>query len=259
MKKHSKYTIVLTIPLLAILIMSIGFGSAYAHKASVIGDYSVEIGWAQEPPIQGIANSIEFVVTYATEAEKQKAAVSDMDSMKMEGMDHSSMKMDHGNDDDGMRMDHGNDDDGMRMDHGNDDDGSMEMMMDHQKRGVSGLEDTIQMTVTLSEDTHTIVLSKTMTEGIYHAEFTPNRSGFPVVNISGMIHDTEINLDMHPEEVEQLSVLSPLKQMNIGVESSEVQCKEGLELFMRVHNDSAICVSSDLGEQLIMRGIASYF
>ena len=248
MKKHSKYTIVLTIPLLAILIMSIGFGSAYAHKASVIGDYSVEIGWAQEPPIQGIANSIEFVVTYATEAEKQKAAVSDMDSMKMEGMDHSSMKMDHGNDDDGMRMDHGNDDDG-----------SMEMMMDHQKRGVSGLEDTIQMTVTLSEDTHTIVLSKTMTEGIYHAEFTPNRSGFPVVNISGMIHDTEINLDMHPEEVEQLSVLSPLKQMNIGVESSEVQCKEGLELFMRVHNDSAICVSSDLGEQLIMRGIASYF
>ena len=115
------------------------------------------------------------------------------------------------------------------------------------------------MTVTLSEDTHTIVLSKTMTEGIYHAEFTPNRSGFPVVNISGMIHDTEINLDMHPEEVEQLSVLSPLKQMNIGVESSEVQCKEGLELFMRVHNDSAICVSSELGEQLIMRGIASYF
>ena len=237
MKKYAKYTIVLTIPLLAILIMSIGFGSAYAHKASVIGDYSVEIGWAQEPPIQGIANSIEFVVTYATEAEKQKAAVSDMDSMKMESMDHSSMEMDHGNDDDG----------------------SMEMMMDHQKRGVSGLEDTIQMTVTLSEDTHTIVLSKTMTEGIYHAEFTPNRSGFPVVNISGMIHDTEINLDMHPEEVEQLSVLSPLKQMNIGVESSDVQCKEGLELFMRVHNDSAICVSSELGEQLIMRGIASYF
>ena len=244
MKKHAKYTIVLAIPLLAILIMSIGFGSAYAHKASVIGNYSVEIGWVQEPPIQGIANSIEFVVTYATEAEKQKAAVSDMDSMRMEGID--SMRMDH-EDDDGMRMDHGNDDDDMKM------------MMDHQKRGVSGLEDTIQMTVTLSEDTHTIVLSKTMTEGIYHAEFTPNRSGFPVVNISGMIHDTEINLDMHPEEVEQLSVLSPLKQMNIGVESSEVQCKEGLELFMRVHNDSAICVSSDLGEQLIMRGIASYF
>ena len=228
--------------------MSIGFGSAYAHKASIIGNYSVEIGWAQEPPIQGIANSIEFVVTYATEAEKQKAAVSDMDSMRMESMDHSSMEMDHGNDGDGMKMDYGNDGDG-----------SMEMMMDHQKRGVSGLEDTIQMTVTLSEDTHTIVLSKTMTEGIYHAEFTPNRSGFPVVNISGMIHDTEINLDMHPEEVEQLSVLSPLKQMNIGVESSEVQCKEGLELFMRVHNDSAICVSSELGEQLIMRGIASYF
>ena len=244
MKKHAKYTIVLAIPLLAILIMSIGFGSAYAHKASVIGNYSVEIGWVQEPPIQGIANSIEFVVTYATEAEKQKAAVSDMDSMRMEGID--SMRMDH-EDDDGMRMDHGNDDDDMKM------------MMVHQKRGVSGLEDTIQMTVTLSEDTHTIVLSKTMTEGIYHAEFTPNRSGFPVVNISGMIHDTEINLDMHPEEVEQLSVLSPLKQMNIGVESSEVQCKEGLELFMRVHNDSAICVSSDLGEQLIMRGIASYF
>ena len=235
------------VPLLAILIMSIGFGSAYAHKASVIGNYGVEIGWVQEPPIQGIANSIEFVVTYATEAEKQKAAVNDMDRMRMDGMD--GMKMEHGNDGGGG---------GMRMDHGNDDD-DMEMMMDHQKRGVSGLEDTIQMTVTLSEDTHTIVLSKTVIEGIYHAEFTPNRSGFPVVNISGMIHDTEINLDMHPEEVEQLSVLSPLKQMNIGVESSEVQCKEGLELFMRVHNDSAICVSSDLGEQLIMRGIASYF
>ena len=64
---------------------------------------------------------------------------------------------------------------------------------------------------------------------------------------------------MHPEEVELLSILSPLKQISHGIAASDVQCKEGLELFMRTHEDSAICASSDLGQRLMELGVVDYY
>ena len=87
----------------------------------------------------------------------------------------------------------------------------------------------------------------------------PRDSGYPVVHISGRIVDTDVDLDMHPEMVESLSILSPLKQMSLGIEPSDVQCKEGLSLFMRTHEDSVICASNALGERLMSFGVVEYF
>ncbi|GKS67768.1 hypothetical protein YTPLAS73_13150 [Nitrosarchaeum sp.] len=276
-KTSSKHITALTIPLLAFVIMSMGFDNAYAHKAEIIGDYKIEIGWDEEPPIQGIGNSIELVVVYATEAEKQKASAEDADSENMahdedhddvshesndelekehdaidssetthdkhESMDeHDDIEASHAEDEHDVADKH----DAVKEDH------------DH-KGGVSGLEDTIQMTITLNEQTSTVIMTDTMIDGIYQGAFTPSSSGHPVAHLSGMIHETEIDLDMHPEEVEPLNTLSPLKQVSHGIEPSDVQCKTGLELYMRVHEDSAICASSDLGERLIALGVVDYF
>ena len=101
----------------------------------------------------------------------------------------------------------------------------------------------------------TLNLVETDLEGMYLGEFIPHDSGYPVVHISGMIVDTEVDLDMHPEMVESLSVLPPLKQISQGIEPTEVLCKEGLHLFMRTHDDSVICASNELGERLMSFGI----
>jgi hypothetical protein len=74
-----------------------------------------------------------------------------------------------------------------------------------------------------------------------------------------MIHDSRVDLNMHPEEVELLSILSPLKQVSLGIDPSDVQCREGLELFMRTHEDSAICASDELGQQLMELGVVDYY
>ena len=322
MKTHSKYITAIAIPLLAFAVLSMNFGDAYAHKMDVVGDYKIEIGWDEEPPIQGLENSIEVVITYATAEDKKQAE--EMDAMMdMGNMDH---QMDMGsqnigaydekiipilnqfdsnkissssaisqisaiikmqtptndfdkevksliddinsgvltNDDaiyalidlygtilpDEMKnqMNMGSMDNQMNM-------GSMD---DHQG-GIPGLENSLQITVTLSGNSKTMPLTATDVDGIYLGKFTPISAGYPVVNISGMIHDTKVDLDMHPEEVELLSILSPLKQISHGIAASDVQCKEGLELFMRTHEDSAICASSDLGQRLMELGVVDYY
>ena len=196
--------------------------SAYAHKYQVIDEYKIEIGWDKEPPIQGIKNSIELIVTHATEAEKQKAANDSNDKMDMKhDEEHDHMK--------------------------------------HDEEGVSGLDDTINVTVTLDGKTSTVTMTETEIDGIYHGEFTPHSAGFPVIHLSGMINNSKVELDMHPEEVESISILPPLKQIDIGIEPSDVQCKEGLELFMRIHEDSSICASSGLGQRLMELGVVTHF
>ena len=204
-------------------------GDVFAHKAEVVGEYKIEIGWDHEPPIQGIENAIELVVTHANDEDKKQAEEIDDDHI-----DHDAMDDDH----DAMDDDH--------------DEHSHE-------GGVAGLEETIQVTVTLDGTTNTLSMAETNVEGIYHGKFIPESAGYPVVHLSGMIHDTELGLDMHPEEVEYLSTLPPLKQINLGIEPGNVQCKEGLELFMRIHDDSAICATNDMGQRLMSFGIVDYF
>jgi len=56
-----------------------------------------------------------------------------------------------------------------------------------------------------------------------------------------------------------LSKMSPRAQMNQGVDSAEVKCRQGFELVMKNSNGSAACVKSQSVEKLIQRGWASLF
>ncbi|MFQ5497990.1 MAG: hypothetical protein ACE5DU_08915, partial [Nitrosopumilus sp.] len=74
-------------------------GSAFAHTSGVAGDYKLEIGWHDEPPVVGMDNKITLQVTHATDFDKQSAekmhASMNMKSMN-DKMDMKSMndKMD---------------------------------------------------------------------------------------------------------------------------------------------------------------------
>ena len=257
MKITSKQLTVVVFPFLAIMLMSMSMGTAYAHNMEVVGDYKIEIGWDQEPPIQGIKNAIEFVVTPATEADRQMAEAMDMAMEGDESMAHDDT---HTDETDMAHDDTHTDETDMAHDDTHTDETDMAHEDDHDHEGgISGLEDTIQITVTLNEQTTTLNLVETDLEGLYLGDFMPRDSGYPVVHISGRIVDTDVDLDMHPEMVESLSILSPLKQMSLGIEPSDVQCKEGLSLFMRTHEDSVICASNALGERLMSFGVVEYF
>ena len=56
-----------------------------------------------------------------------------------------------------------------------------------------------------------------------------------------------------------LSKMSPKAQMKHGVDSADVQCRQGFELVMKNSDSSAACINSHSVEKLIQRGWASQF
>jgi len=56
-----------------------------------------------------------------------------------------------------------------------------------------------------------------------------------------------------------LSKMSPKAQMKHGIDSADVQCRQGFELVMKNSDSSAACINSHSVEKLIQRGWASPF
>ena len=49
-----------------------GFNNVYAHKAMIVGDYKLDVGWKKEPPVAGEPNSMEVILQVATDFDKQR-------------------------------------------------------------------------------------------------------------------------------------------------------------------------------------------
>jgi hypothetical protein len=226
-------------------------GNAFAHKGEVIGDYKIEVGWANEPPIVGQKNSIEIIVTVATEHDKETHASDE------EHTDHDTEMTDedHMEHDEEMKDEEhtAHDEETTDEDH---DTHEEEMVDDHSEpgKGVSGLSETLEATVTLNGQKTMLILTETSKHGVYHAEYSPNTVGFPSVNLVGKIgHGEEFEITFHPEKVEDLSVLSPLKQIHAHITPSDVKCKEGLQLIQSASGRVA-CVSHSGAVKLVAWG-----
>ncbi|MBM3895919.1 MAG: hypothetical protein FJ359_05740 [Thaumarchaeota archaeon] len=192
-------------------------GSAYAHKAEVIGDYKIEVGWKDEPPIIGQKNAIEIIVTVATEHDKESQEPEEHE----EHMEHEEAKHDE-------HLEAGT--------------------------GVSGLSKKLEATVSLKGQKTTLVLVETSKLGVYQADYTPSEVGFPSVNVVGQIGDEEeFEITFHPEKVEPVSILSPLQQLRLVGDPAKVMCREDLELFVRA-GSSVVCLSPTTAQALLSRG-----
>jgi hypothetical protein len=222
-------------------------GSAYAHKGEVIGDYKIEVGWKDEPPIVGQKNAIEIIVTIATEQDKESHE-SDESEEHTEDEEHESHEDEHMEETNTESMEH---------DESKESEMHDEEHTEYEKlepgTAVTGLSDKLEVTVSLEGQKTTLILVESSKPGVYHADYTPAEVGFPLVNLVGKIDHEEFEITFHPEKVEPLSALSPLSQIHHGIDPTNVQCKEGLELFMRT-NGSVACLSSTTAQVLISRG-----
>lgn len=57
--------------ILLVLASLITIQYADAHSAKVVGDFKLDVGWETEPPMAGVENAIELIVTLAGDYEKQ--------------------------------------------------------------------------------------------------------------------------------------------------------------------------------------------
>lgn len=226
---------------LLVLTILVGLmGNAYAHKSEVVGDYKIEVGWKNEPPVTGINNEITLTVTTATAFDKSEAEKEDQ---AMEGMDMHS-------EDNGMNMT-----DQMETDHH---DSSIQHIMGEAI--TTGILKGFTASVTLGEEEYPLTLVEdSKYPGVYHAQFMPSETGYPMVNISGNLNGEDTDVTFHPEMIEKLSVLPPLKQMKFGIPAEDVQCKDGYDLYKRVGSDSSLCLHPSGGEHLLSLGLVELF
>lgn len=221
------------------IIATVTFANASAHTMDVVGQYKLEIGWKEEPPVEAIDNSIEIVITKATELDKKQA-------------EEMRMKMEKTHDDEiGSHEKESMHERQEKTSHKD----------DNIKPGepVPGLSSDITLTITLGDKSTKLDLEETKFAGVYHAKYPPQETGFPIVNINGNIHGTAVDIDMHPEKVDPLSTLPPLKQQKHNIDPHNVQCKEDLELYKRAFGSDAVCVTPNSAERLIAIGFLTVF
>jgi len=100
-----------------------------------------------------------------------------------------------------------------------------------------------------------------ITDAAGNEELTTALGGF-IVNcpfIAVSLEDDAMMED-HMEDKDHMDdgpVMTPLKQMQDGVEPSQVQCNEGLQLLLKKSSGSAICVSAKSAGILMERGYAT--
>lgn len=144
-------------------------GSAHAHQSEVVGEYLIKVGWKNEPPVVGQKNSIEIIVTVATQQDKETHEGGHRDDDE-EHTDHEE-EMEQG---------------------------------EHLEPGAaaSGLSEKLGATVIIGEKTTSLILVETSKLGVYHADYTPTDVGFHSVELFGEIGDEGFLMTFHPEEVE---------------------------------------------------------
>lgn len=229
-----------TIAFLFVFAIAIGLvGSAYAHKSEVVGDYKIEIGWKNEPPVVGVANEVEIVATIATDFDKAQA---DSEDTAMKGMDHSMNETAHDGHDSMGNMTSGHD---SEMNHD-------EMSVTHIPEG---LLKNFEVTMEIGDQkTPLTLVEDSKFPGVYHAAYTPAEAGFPMVHIVGKIADKDVEKTFHPEKVEGLNVLPPLKQIKMGVASDKIECREGMSLIHRPTGGNPVCVKHSSVDRLVEIG-----
>jgi hypothetical protein len=57
--------------LIALIALSINLQLVFAHESITVGDYEIEIGWVNEPPIAGQQNAILVIVSNMSSGEAQ--------------------------------------------------------------------------------------------------------------------------------------------------------------------------------------------
>jgi hypothetical protein len=163
----------------AILLATVLLGSAYAHKSQVIGNYKVEAGWKDEPPIVGKKNAIEVLITKATAADKNTK----------HNDDHSTTK----------KSSHSHDEDPKTK--------KKTKSHTHETKkstGVKGIKD-LQVDVALDgQKTFLKIKEDSKKPGRYFGSYTPQKEGQPTVHIFATIKGVQIEGAFHPEKVETI-------------------------------------------------------
>ena len=206
-------------------LLGLTLGTALAHEDQEVGEYSINIGWIDEPAYEGFKNGVEVRVTKLAQGESMSSEHGEPEPEESNGDHHdngdaengdskstSDTDRDHamGGDDDGDGDSHEDADEEVGDHHaggeGDDDDGGEGMSMSREVassgRGhsdtipVEGLEETLQVEVThvASEASRVLDLHADLYEpGRYTAALIPTTPGVYQFRVFGTIEGSPVD------------------------------------------------------------------
>lgn len=160
--------------ILSLLLTVLVYSPASAHEGREVGDYTIEIGWREEPAYTGLMNGPEITITrHGGEEEHDEATPEAEDEHSNEGGD------DHA----------------------------------EENTGVIGLEDTLQIEVTFGPASRTLSLRPIASElGHYTADLIPMRLGDYTFRVFGTIEGIEIDETFSASDG-QFSTVEPIEDI----------------------------------------------
>jgi hypothetical protein len=198
-------------------------GNASAHKSEVVGNYEIEVGWENEPPIAGKENAITIMITPVPTDD----AIED-DRVHEEIHDNTNQTI-------------------------------TETEHEHGENSISGLASILDVSITLDDEkTDLVLVEDGKTPGLYIGAYTPSKVGHPLVHVFGTINEESVEVTFHPEAIENAH-MNPIQQQNDGVEPRNVVCPEDLVLLGKKTTSDAICVTQKTADLLVARDWAFYF
>lgn len=160
----------------ALMLMGLVYSPASAHEGREVGDYTIEIGWREEPAYTGLMNGPEITVTR------------------------------HGGEDDHDESEATPEAEGEHTNTGEDD-------HEEENSGVTGLEDTLQIEVTFGPAARTLNLRPIASEpGHYTADLIPMRPGDYTFRVFGTIEGVEIDETFSASDG-QFSTVEPIEDI----------------------------------------------
>lgn len=159
-----------------LILAALVYSPVYAHEGREVGEYTLEIGWREEPAYTGLMNGPEITVNrHGGEDDHDEGAA----TPEAEG-DHANTGED---------------------DHA------------EESTGVTGLEDTLQIEVTFGPASKTLFLRPVRNEpGHYTADLIPMRPGDYTFRVFGTIEGVEINETFSASDG-QFSTVEPLEDI----------------------------------------------
>ncbi|MBI5668499.1 MAG: hypothetical protein HZC41_10875 [Chloroflexi bacterium] len=159
-----------------LILAALVYSPVYAHEGREVGEYTLEIGWREEPAYTGLMNGPEITVNrHGGEDEHDEGEA----TPEAEGEHTNTGEEDHA----------------------------------EESTGVTGLEDTLQIEVTFGPASKTLSLRPVRNEpGHYTADLIPMRPGDYTFRVFGTIEGIEIDETFSASDG-QFSTVEPIEDI----------------------------------------------
>lgn len=115
--------------------------------------------------------------------------------------------------------------------------GNIGVSPDLYGKGIAGIASDLDVAVTLNkEKTRLSMVEDATIPGKYHADFTPKHAGYPIVHLFTTINERTIEVDFHPERVENGAIIKAVTSdgmMNVDVVATAPQADRWMLILLQ--------------------------